>query len=161
MFSGSIVGKYLQTTFASRKHVKVKFTVRNSNIWYVHASQCIRSLPISIYLLITYFYQVTACAPNFIEEYIFFAFSNSLVTQSLLVTDSFNSDVYQITSQVAVLVGSIKKKYTYQDIVGDFDMIQSYMDKIRFLKNGCQHLKGYVMESRNILCKSQRHHKKQ
>ena len=31
-------------------------------------------------------------------------------------------------SQVAILVVSVKKKYMHQDIVGDFEKIQSFMD---------------------------------
>ena len=64
-------------------------------------------------------------------KYIFFACTNSLVTQSLLLNNSLNSDVSRITSQAAVLLGSVKNKYTHWDIIEAFDMIKSLMDEHR------------------------------
>ena len=43
-------------------------------------------------------------------KYKFFVCANSLVTQSILVTESLDSGISHIAHQVAVLVGSVKKK---------------------------------------------------
>ena len=78
------------------------------------------------------------------------------MTQSLLVTESLNSDVSWITSQVAVLVGSVKKKYMHKDIIRDFDMIQSFMGKYKMpgermlaLKRLCYGVQKHHMQKPN------------
>ena len=95
--------------------MSVEWSTKSGNV----TVNSILQFDITVYLLL----EIQNYKYTFYYKYIFLACAKLLVTQSLLVTESLDSDIYQIESQVAVIVGSVKKKYTHQDMVGAFEMI--------------------------------------